>query len=217
MCVIFHQAAGGRIRRELVADAARLNADGWGLMALTAAGSVVVERQQTVDVDAIMQRLASLSGAEVCLHLRQRTRGACCLENTHPIRINARFELMHNGTVRVPASQAERSDSWYLARTLLAPLLERQPQLLAEPSFVALVEAGLTPRNRLVLLDRQARRFIFFNRAHGTEVEGVWISGWHWIERARRASLSTLPARAADTRRAATSAARTAVPPLLVP
>ncbi|NII10648.1 hypothetical protein [Oleiagrimonas sp. C23AA] len=183
--MIFHQPAGGHIPSALIADAARLNSDGWGLMAVMPDGRVIVERHRQVDVAAIAQRLAQLAGAELCLHLRQRTRGACSLDNTHPIRIDDRFEMMHNGTVRLPSDAHGRSDSWQLANTLLAPLLATQPQLAGEAAFVALVEAGLTPRNRLVLLDRDQRRFVFFNRAHGTDVDGLWISGWHWIERAR--------------------------------
>lgn len=185
MCVIVHKPRGHAVPRALLEAAAVCNGDGWGLMGIGADGAPCVERHRTVDVERIATRLDVLREAEVCVHLRQRTRGACSLHNTHPIGVNARFELMHNGTLALDAAADGRSDSWQLATRLLAPLLDAQPQLAAEPAFVTLVEAGLTPRNRVVLLDREARRLVFFNRRHGVEREGLWISGWHWIERGR--------------------------------
>lgn len=195
MCVIFHQPAGRHIPEALLRAAAVCNADGWGLMGTDADGRVVVERHRHVSVASIASRLADLPGADLCLHLRQRTRGPRDLANAHPLAVNARFALMHNGTLALPASDGH-SDSRWLASRLLAPLLDRHPDLAADAAFVALVEAGLTPRNRVVLLDRQRRRLLFFNRHHGVERDGLWISGWHWIERGRR-RLAAMPGSAA--------------------
>lgn len=194
MCVIFHKPPGRSIDRDLLEAAAACNGDGWGLMGVAGDGEVLVERHARVDVAVIEQRLADLRDADLCLHLRQRTRGARSLHNTHPIRVNARFELMHNGTVELPPAADGRSDSWQLANGLLGPLLDSHPELAGDPAFVTLVEAGLTPRNRLVLLDRDERRLLFFNRRHGVERDGLWISGWHWVERGRRRLAASTPA-----------------------
>jgi len=130
--------------------------------------------------------------AELCLHLRLRTRGDASTENIHPLKVTDRFHLMHNGTLRLPARVASRSDSWHLAMDLLRPLAAHWPNLPIHSSFQALVEAGLTPENKLVLLDAQAQRLIFFNRHHGAEFEGLWLSSTRWIDR-RRLPLTDAP------------------------
>jgi hypothetical protein len=192
MCLILHKPAGERVPRELIEAAAAFNRDGWGLMGFLPDGAPLVERHAQVDTDAIEQRLRGLRGAELCLHLRLRTRGSDAPENGHPIKVSDRFHLMHNGTLRTRTRVPGRSDSWHFAVDLLRPLAVNWPEALRHGSFVALVEAGLTPENKVVLLDAQARQLVFFNRHHGAEFEGLWLSSTRWIDR-RRLALSHAP------------------------
>ncbi|HWY25676.1 MAG TPA: hypothetical protein VNX47_12195 [Nevskia sp.] len=192
MCLILHKPAGERVPRELIDAAVAFNRDGWGLMGLLPDGGILVERHAVVDAGHIEQRLRELRSTELCLHLRLRTRGSDAPENGHPIKVSDRFHLMHNGTLRTRTRVPGRSDSWHFAVDLLRPLAANWPDALRHDSFVALVEAGLTPENKLVLLDAQARQLVFFNRHHGAEFEGLWLSSTRWIDR-RRLALSNAP------------------------
>ncbi|MDE0853839.1 MAG: class II glutamine amidotransferase [Nevskia sp.] len=192
MCLILHKPAGERVAAELIDAAAAFNRDGWGIMGWHPDGSELIERHQQVDADRIKRRLHELRDAELCLHLRLRTRGSDAFENGHPIKVSERFHLMHNGTLRLKARIPGRSDSWHFAVDLLRPLALNWPESLAHPSFVALVEAGLTPENKVVLLDTQARRLVFFNHRHGVEFEGLWLSSTRWIDR-RQLALTHAP------------------------
>jgi hypothetical protein len=183
VCLILHKPAGVAVPRELIEAAAAFNRDGWGLMGHAADGTLLLERHAEVDPLLISQRLRSLHGAELCLHLRLRTRGADTADNLHPLKVSDRFQLMHNGTLKLATRVPGRSDSWHFAVDVLRPLAVNWPDLLGHPSFLALVEAGLTPENKVVLLDTQARSFVFYNRQHGAEFEGLWLSSTRWIDR----------------------------------
>src|SRR5581483_6574348 len=192
MCLILHKPAGERVPRELIDAAAAFNRDGWGLMGFAPGGELLIERHPEVDARAIERRLRGLREAELCLHLRLRTRGSGAAENGHPIKVSDRFHLMHNGTLRTRTRVPGRSDSWHFAVDLLRPLAANWPDALSHDSFIALVEAGLTAENKLVLLDAGARRLVFFNHRHGVEFEGLWLSSTRWIDR-RRLALSNAP------------------------
>jgi hypothetical protein len=192
MCLILHKPAGASVPHELIEAAAAFNRDGWGLMGFLEDGTEIVERHLQVNVDFIAQRLSELRKSELCLHLRLRTRGSDAADNGHPIKVSERFQLMHNGTLRLKMRVPGRSDSWHFAVDLLRPLAQKWPEAISHPSFVALVEAGLTPENKVVLLDTQARQLVFFNRHHGVEFEGLWLSSTRWIDR-RRLALSHAP------------------------
>jgi hypothetical protein len=192
MCLILHKPAGISVPGELIEAAAAFNRDGWGLMGWAANGSLLLERHAEVDALQVIHRLRALRDAELCLHLRLRTRGGEAAENLHPLKVSDRFHLMHNGTLKLAARVPGLSDSWHLAVDVLRPLAVNWPDLLGHPSFLALVEASLTPENKVVLLDTQARGFIFYNRQHGAEFEGLWLSSTRWIDR-RVLPLSNAP------------------------
>jgi hypothetical protein len=192
MCLLLHKPAGARVSRELIDAAAALNRDGWGLMGFRRNGKLVLERHPHVDPAHIEQRLLALEDAELCLHLRLRTRGSDAPDNTHPIKVSDRFYLMHNGTLRLKSRVPDRSDSWHFAVDLLRPLAVNWPDMLSHPSFLTLVEAGLTAENKIAVLDAEARRWIFFNHRHGAEFEGLWLSSTKWID-SRRLALAPAP------------------------
>jgi hypothetical protein len=193
MCLILHKPAGVTVPRELIDAASAFNRDGWGLMGFLPDGRVLAEHHPVVDPDAVSRRVEELHDAELCVHLRLRTRGSDAVENGHPIKVSERFWLMHNGNInRFKARVPGRSDSWHFAIDLLRPLALNWPDALAHPSFIALVEAGLTPENKVVLMDAQARRLVFFNHQFGVEFEGLWLSSTRWIDR-RRLALAHAP------------------------
>ncbi len=185
MCVMVHKPADARIAEDLLDAALALNADGWGLMGFAADGRLIVERHADSDSAAIRAALARHPDAELVLHLRQRTRGTADQGNAHPFKIAEGLYLMHNGTLPLASRVAGRSDTWHLVNDLLRPLHGRHPGLLADPAFLALLELGLRPENKVVLLDERERRIAILNHAHGAEFDGLWLSNTRWIDRVR--------------------------------
>ncbi|MBX6420946.1 MAG: hypothetical protein IRZ06_08060 [Nevskia sp.] len=191
MCLIIYKPAGLSIPTELIEAAAHFNRDGWGLMGHIQTQGCLCERHERVDPQAILRRLHVLEQAELCLHLRLRTRGSRGLDEAQPFKITDRYWLMHNGTLRLPP-QPGHSDSRLLAERILRPLFAAWPELPIQAAFVALVEAGLGPENKVVLFDAEWRRFHFFNYRYGAEFEGLWLSSTRWIDR-RRLALAHAP------------------------
>lgn len=185
MCVIIHKPQAAAVPADLLDAALALNTDGWGLMGFAADGEPVIERHAETDPQAIRQVLAAHPAGELVLHLRQRTRGNNSQDNAHPFKIADGLYLMHNGTLPLATRVAGRSDTWHLVNDLLRPLHRGYPGLLADPAFLALLELGLKPENKIVLMDAKAGGIAVLNRAHGAEFDGLWLSNTRWIDRSR--------------------------------
>ena len=183
MCVIIHKPAGARIAPGLIAAAASLNRDGWGLMGFDARGALIVERHERVDLRQVLAAEERHADAEYALHLRLSTRGATGTPNVHPLPITDDAWLMHNGTLcRLDVTDIRHSDSTHLAGEVLRPLLLRDGGLLDQPAFRRLLELALGADNRAVLLHRPTRRLHILNREAGAEVDGLWCSNTRWID-----------------------------------
>lgn len=185
MCLIVHKPAGLRIPHELLHAALTLNPDGWGLMGFAPDGQLLLERGTSIQPEQLFDLERQHAEAEYALHLRKQTRGSSGLENAHPFRVLDGLYLMHNGTLPIEPRVHGRSDSWHFTADILRPLAQRHPGLLSDFAFVRLLELGLRPENKLALLDARLRRIVLFNREHGAEFEGLWLSNTRWIDRAR--------------------------------
>lgn len=183
MCVIIHKPAGARIPSALLVASASLNRDGWGLMGFAADGALIVERHAHVCAHDLLAAEEKYQDAEIALHLRLLTRGSTHPQNQHPIAIDDDCLLMHNGTIEgLDSEHVGLSDSWHLARQVLKPLLQRDPDLLSQPAFLKLIELALGVQNRAVLLHAPSRRLHVLNRSSGSEIEGLWCSSTRWID-----------------------------------
>ncbi len=182
MCLIIHKPSQVRIPHDLLIAAAKLNEDGWGLMGHDAGGRRLLERQPTLDLEALLETEERFANAEYALHLRRRTRGRVDLDNTHPFEIDDGVYLMHNGTLKFEHGPAGDSDTRSLSELVLKPLSRRYPGLLVDREFLHLLELGFTSQNKAVLYDFPRRRFDFLNREAGTEFEGLWLSSIKWID-----------------------------------
>lgn len=183
MCVIFHKPAGVALPAPLLTAAASLNRDGWGLMGFDAQGELLLERGARVDADELIAHAAEHETGEVVFHLRLLTRGSTHPDNLHPIPVVDGVLLMHNGTLEgLDSAHPGRSDSWHFATRVLRPLLQRDPDLILQPAFQALVELALGAGNRAVLLHHPSRRVLVLNRHLGAEVDGIWCSNTRWID-----------------------------------
>jgi hypothetical protein len=66
---------------------------------------------------------------------------------------------------------------------VLRPLAQRHRPLFLDNAFHALLEVGLRPENKLALLDQSSGRIVLLNRAHGAELDGLWLSSTRWVDR----------------------------------
>ena len=185
MCLIIYKPAEARIPEELLSAAAVHNPDGWGLMGFAFDGRFLLERRPRVHLPELIDVLWAHRNAELAVHLRRRTRGNAESDNVHPFQAGKDIYLMHNGTLPLAPRVPGRSDSWHLATDLLKPLSQRHPGLLGDHGFLRVLEIGLRPENKLALLDRAQRRISLLNRAHGVELEGLWLSSTRWIDGGR--------------------------------
>jgi hypothetical protein len=152
-------------------------------MGFAPGGRLLLERHAELDEEALLDTVRRHEAAEYVLHLRQRTRGGLSAHNTHPLRVTNGLYLMHNGTLGIPSRVAGMSDTWHLVTDVLRPLAQRHRPLFADNAFQALLEVGLRPENKVALLDQHSRRITLLNRAHGAEIEGLWLSSTRWIDR----------------------------------
>lgn len=185
MCLIIHKPAGVEIPHELLSAASVHNPDGWGAMGFDVSGRIVVERQAHVDLIEIADFVHAHRDSEIALHLRRQTRGGSGAENTHPFRIADGLWLMHNGTLKIGARVANRSDTWHFVSDILRPLSQRHPGLLSDRSFLKIIEMAVRPENKMALLDAKTRRIALLNQEHGAELDGLWLSSTRWIDRER--------------------------------
>lgn len=185
MCLIVHKPAGVPVPEDLIAAAAAHNPDGWGLMGFCAAGRLILQRSPTVNVREVVDTVRALPDAEFALHLRRQIRGGSGLDNVHPFKIVDGVHLMHNGTLPIGIRVPGRSDTWHLITDLLRPLAQRHTGLFSDHAFLRVLELGLRPENKVVLLDQRRKRIEILNREHGAECEGLWLSSTRWIDRTR--------------------------------
>ncbi len=183
MCLIIHKPAGVPIPGALLRAALIHNADGWGLMGFERNGRSIVRKGDHINLDSLIDLERQYRDAEIALHLRRQTRGGSGADNAHPFRVADGIYLMHNGTLDLPLREHGRSDTWHFVSDVLRPLASRHPGLLSDHGFVRVLEFGLRPQNRMILMDRRLRRLVTINRAHGVEFEGLWLSGTRWIDR----------------------------------
>jgi hypothetical protein len=86
---------------------------------------------------------------------------------------------MHTGALHLKTRAPGKSDTWHLVHNLLRPLAVQWHDLFEEsglPALQSLLEHGLGPDNKLVLLDYPRHRLIILHRGRGIEVEGLWLS-----------------------------------------
>ena len=192
MCLIIHKPAGLPIAHDLLEAALAFNQDGFGLMGFTPTGRFILRREPTIALHELLETERRYREAELVLHLRLRTRGDAEEHNAHPFRVTAQAWLMHNGTLRLPIRLAGRSDTWHFVQDVLRPLAQRRSGVLFDNAFLKLLEMALRPENKVVLLDAASQRIEILNRAHGAELDGLWLSSTRWIDH-RRLPLSHAP------------------------
>lgn len=177
MCVIIHRPADKEISdRHLDACMAR-NPDGWGVM-FDDRGRIETWRE--LDPKRFKDLYRQLDGIRLNIHFRKTTKGKTSDFNLHPFPVlnmkdhGMDLLMMHNGTFHDLPEVNGRSDTHYLAESILRPMLARDYTLIDNDGFQRLL-AAFCGWSKLLFLDNEGGSLIF-NKASGVEVDGVWFS-----------------------------------------
>lgn len=125
MCVIIWQPEGETVPPEYLAEGAKANPDGWGIIGLRSNrnGQTIMAPQHGLKMDDFVDQAVKYAGHNALFHCRKQSKGVVDLENVHPYKIHVpgfpSVWMMHNGTLGIPLTiDPTRSDTWHLARFL---------------------------------------------------------------------------------------------------
>ena len=193
MCLIVSAPKGNQIPLELLQDATRKNADGWGVM-YHDGRQIVTLKSHKPDARAIYDITQKLTHATV-VHLRMATHGGTDQDNTHPFEVVPnRLYMMHNGVIDVDVPKgSRRSDTRIVVEDYLKPLIGAKPGRLHNLGLRRFIQTMIGDSgNRLVFLDDQGA-LTYFNRSLGIEWRGLWCSNTYawtlWDDRLARSAL----------------------------
>lgn len=183
MCLIIHKPAGVSIPRSLLLSAAEHNRDGFGAMAFNGSGRLRVTRRHVTLPWELLSVYEDYARGECVLHLRRSTRGlATDPENTHPFEIAGHLYMAHNGTLAIDSRVPGRSDTWHLVHDHLRPVVARNPDVIYDPVFQALLKGLAGSENKFVFMDASRQRTLILNHEHGVELNGLWLSNSRWFD-----------------------------------
>ncbi len=180
MCLIIHRPKSATIPPDYLANASRVNPDGWGVM-WQSKGTIKITQGMGPGLDKAVQA----AGHHPCaVHLRYATHGKKNVANCHPFPIlKGAYAIMHNGVINtVPIVKEDRSDSWHWANHVLAPLLAACPGLYDDPGFPGWLGQVVGTGNKLLLLRAADGKVLFVNRELGVERDGLWLSNAYSVQ-----------------------------------
>jgi hypothetical protein len=175
MCILIHHPVGTEFSREQMQDFYTKNSDGFG---------AIVKRGGTIDVIKSIGSFEEIddlynkhvSGHEAIIHLRMKTHGEIDIANCHPYEVIPGLWLAHNGVLSTGnAADVKMSDTWHYINDYLKPLLQRDPNLIKQPAFQALIADHIGTNNRFGIMGEDGE-VIIINRTSGVEHKGVWYS-----------------------------------------
>jgi predicted glutamine amidotransferase len=183
MCLLYVKPKGIGVSDELLRQAQSDNKDGWGV-ARSINGKLVIDKGMSAD--AYFKYIKAIpEDEEAVIHNRWGNIGSKELYNCHPFRINEDFCLFHNGTIQIYRPLGEMSDTYSFAFNIIAPMIERNPEIYETDEFRLIVEEVIGMQNKLVMM-RKDGKIVIFNKKQGTDHKGLWLSnnrslyGPHW-------------------------------------
>jgi hypothetical protein len=187
MCVIVYKPMSEKpISKEWLQNAVENNPDGWGVLARDADGTIVVH--QGFDDKRFLELGNQYGeGFDVVVHARIATSGRVDMHNLHPFPIYEKVLektdlrelgepvawLFHNGMVKVPEWNKDRSDTWHLARIMEASYGGQMPDKMRQRGWRRRQKKRLGTYNKFVLVSKGGVNIINPNA-------GLWEQGcWH--------------------------------------
>jgi hypothetical protein len=177
MCVAIHATAKGKLIPFDDFEMMRLtNGDGMGLM-WAEDGKLHIIRQLR-RLRRFWKRYKALheAGKDVVIHFRMATHGDTTMRNVHPIHVNSRLALVHNGILDGFSIKDERSDTRQFVDTILKAMPnDWYKEDNAAWNTISLLTAG----SKMIFMDSQGLVRIMHKDA-GWPKEGNWFSSMSW-------------------------------------
>ena len=175
MCLIITQPAGHTLAKSHLLDIAARNGDGFGIMRADGGTLRVWRVVSNNPNDMLRAYYAHAAGRACVLHWRMATHGAVDVANAHPFRLTRDIAVVHNGVLDVGTPTAGKSDTWHMARHVLAPIARDNPDALFTPDMAHVLGGMIGTSNKLVFLHADGRMAVV-NEASGVHHAGRWYS-----------------------------------------
>ena len=125
MCVAIHAPAKGKLIPYDEFELMRfVNGDGMGLMWAEKGKLHIIRQLRRLGRFWGKYKALHEAGKDVVIHFRMATHGDTTLRNVHPIHINSRLALVHNGIFSGFSLKDERSDTRQFVDSILKCLPE---------------------------------------------------------------------------------------------
>lgn len=163
MCLLIIQKAETKFDREDIVDFYRRNDDGIGVMWSEDNTLRVQKMIPKTQNDAWEFYNEFIAGKDCVWHLRMKTHGHIDIDNCHPYEVfgdNSPMPLYmaHNGVLACGnVSDVRKSDTWHYIETYVKPVLARNPELIFNPAFLALLQSHVGYNNKLVFMNHEGR------------------------------------------------------------
>jgi predicted glutamine amidotransferase len=175
MCILLQHPAGTKFSNDQLADFFSKNSDGFG--AIVKQGDSVNVLKSIGDFKEVAALYHSqVAGNEAIIHFRMRTHGDIDISNCHPYEVIPGIWMAHNGVLSTGNKGDDKmSDTWHYIQDYLKPILEKNPELLAEPAFQKLIASHIGASNKFAFMNQKGESFII-NKSSGVMHEDVWYS-----------------------------------------
>src|SRR3990167_1264300 len=194
MCLLISKPRGKSVPASNLIQAAKSNADGWGVAWVSKRGKLLVQRG--MDVNALVSMVAMVKHAPAIIHLRFATHGTKGIENCHPFYVTDDVVMAHNGILDAPMTGDDVADDTFSDTRLfvefgLRPMLQAHPELFDNAGFRYTMDTLCGDWNKLAFLRRDGVMWIA-NEQAGHRVDGVWYSNYTY-EAAKAVSVWVSP------------------------
>lgn len=182
MCWLFYKPAAVEIPEDLLKVAYTRNDDGFGLMYYEN-GEAHTHKILPKSFDDVLALYNQHKHRELAGHFRMRTSGAVTLDMVHPFSVISKASgakhdvwMMHNGVLSGVETSNTHSDTYFLAKDHIAPMLNLNLELLDTPAFQALIADFIGTNNKLLFLDDRGK----FTRIHKPRADCVTFANGFW-------------------------------------
>jgi predicted glutamine amidotransferase len=175
MCVAIYKPKSAQLDKEDLHLAYQENHDGCGF-AVRKHGKVYIEKGMWSFAE-FWEHYSKYQHHECLVHFRMASMGTIDATMAHPFLIHGNGALIHNGHLSRYGGQTI-SDTYDWVTKTLDPLLQRDSELMCEPSFQAVLQDSIGSSRMAIMLPKKP--VILLNEHLGTWNHGAWYSQTHY-------------------------------------